>query len=179
MKWLQRIWKMSRFFFERMTQGQQGVKQSVSGKCMLKFCDSPRSKYKGPGSRLCEFHQGRIREYGGPGRTDRPWTFNKKDYCEICGMNPWEHPLVKQIQNPLVKDRTAQSLLIVDHIHTQRDGGCDSDENTQTLCQTCNEVKTVLAGDRVPQALYSEEQKYREVHDLLDPIYDTVFGKEE
>ena len=54
-----------------------------------------------------------------------------------------------------------------------------SDENTQTLCQTCNEVKTVLAGDRVPQALYKTEQQYREVHDLLDPIYDTVFGKEE
>ena len=170
---------MSRFFFERMEQGKQGIKQKVRGTCMLDFCTNPRTHFKGPGERLCEHHQGLMREYGGPGRTDRPWTFNKKNYCEMCGMNPWEHPLVKQIQNPLVKDRTAQSLLIVDHINTRRDGGCNSEGNTQTLCQTCNEIKTVLAGDRIPKALYNNEESYRKVHEVLDPIYETVFEKKE
>tara|TARA_B100001057_G_scaffold496022_1_gene596412 strand:- start:1069 stop:1575 length:507 start_codon:yes stop_codon:yes gene_type:complete len=168
---------MSKFFFEKFEQGYKGTKKSSSIMCCdLAWCDKPRTKYKGVGSRLCEEHQANMREYGGTGRTDRPWTFNKKHTCELCGFNPMEQPLVKRIKNELVKFRTAMSLLVVDHIKTQRDGGTDAPDNVQTLCVVCNEIKTVLHGDRVPRALYNDEADYQKVHKLLDPICEEVFS---
>ena len=109
---------MSKYFFERLEQGYAGRKQKTSGCCKLPWCDKPRSMYKGVGSTLCEEHQAKMREYGGPGRMDRKWTFNKKECCEMCGFDPNEQELVKKISNPLVKRRTALSLLIVDHIQS-------------------------------------------------------------
>ena len=173
---------MSKYFFERLEQGYAGIKSKgnesklKSTRCNLPWCNNPRTKYKGVGSTLCEEHQGKMREYGGPGRMDRKWTFNKKEYCEMCGMKPEEHAMVKKISNPLVKRRTALSLLIVDHINTQRDGGCDSPENVQTLCVTCNFVKTMLSGDTVPRKLYKTEEEYQKVQDLLKPIAEEVLS---
>lgn len=167
---------MSKYFFERLEVGYAGRKQKSNGCCKLDWCNKPRSQYKGVGSQLCEEHQSMMREYGGPARMDRKWTFNKKKCCEMCGMDPQEHALVKKIDNPLVKDRTALSLLIVDHIHTQRDGGTDAPDNCQTLCITCNYVKTMLSGDTVPRALYKNEEDYQAVHDLLEPIAEKVFS---
>lgn len=167
---------MSKFFFVKLDVGYAGRKKTVSGCCDLEWCNNPRTPFKGVGSRLCEEHQSVMREYGGTGRTDRPWTFNKKHCCEICDFDPMQHPLIEKIKNPLVKFRTAMSLLVVDHIHTQRDGGTDAPENCQTLCVSCNEIKTVLHGDRVPRALYNNEKDYQKIHDLLDPIAEEVFG---
>ena len=167
---------MSKYFFEKLEQGYAGRKQKSTGCCKLDWCNKPRSMYKGVGSQLCEEHQSIMREYGGTGRTDRPWTFNKKHTCELCDFDPMQQPLVQKIENELVKFRTAMSLLVVDHIHTQRDGGTDAPENCQTLCVVCNEIKTVLHGDRVPRALYNNEEDYQKVHDLLDPIAEKVFG---
>ena len=65
-------------------------------------------------------------------------------------------------------------FLIVDHINTQRDGGCDSPENVQTLCVTCNFVKTMLSGDTIPRKLYKNEEDYQKIQDLLKPIAEEV-----
>lgn len=168
---------MSKFFFERHEPGYAGVKKTVSTTCSLKWCNEPASKYKGYGSRLCEHHQRLMREYGGPGRTDRPWSFNKKRTCECCGFNPWEHENVKKITDPLIKDRVAWGMLIVDHINTQRDGGGDAPENCQTLCLDCNQIKTTLAGDSMPRARYKDEEKFIEIKERVLVQYRAVFGK--
>jgi hypothetical protein len=167
---------MSRHFFERLEQGYKGTKKTVSITCNLPYCNEPASKYKGVGSQLCEHHQGLLREYGGPGRMDRPWTFHKKKSCEFCGHDPWEHPLVKQIDNELVRDRVAWGMLIVDHIKTQRDGGCDTEKNVQTLCLDCNQVKSTLAADTMPKALYSDPKTFDKIKRKLRPIYKKLFG---
>ena len=70
---------MSKYFFERLVQKDLPKKKNkTSCKCLLPWCNEPVSSYRGPGSRFCETHQGLMREYGGPARTDRQYTFNKK-----------------------------------------------------------------------------------------------------
>jgi len=168
---------MSKHFFERVQQGYAGVKKTVSTTCSLAYCNETSSKYKGYGSRLCEHHQSLMREYGGPGRTDRPYTFHKNRHCECCGLDPWEHPMVKKIDDELVRDRVAWGMLIVDHLHTQRDGGCDSKHNVQTLCRMCDQIKTTLACDSMPKARYKDEAEYYAVIERLRPYYEKLFGK--
>ena len=68
---------MSKYFFDRLEVGYKGEKTVSTGVCNLSYCTNPRTTYKGIGERLCEKHQRLMREYGGPGRTDRPYTFNK------------------------------------------------------------------------------------------------------
>ena len=94
----------------------------------------------------------------------------------MCNFDPNKQELVKKISNPLVQRRTALSLLIVDHIKTQRDGGDDSPENVQTLCITCNFIKTMLSGDSIPKKLYKNFKEYQRVLDLLKPIAKEVLG---
>lgn len=168
---------MSKYFFERHEQGYAGIKKTVSTTCALEWCNEPASKYKGHGARLCEHHQSLMREYGGPGRTDRPWSFNKQRTCECCGHNPWEHESVLKISDPLVKDRVAWGMLIVDHINTQRDGGNDSPENCQTLCLDCNQIKSTLACDTMPKALYKDETVFDSIKDKLSVHCREVFGE--
>jgi hypothetical protein len=167
---------MSKHLFERLVQGYKGEKQSVSIKCKLEFCDNPATKYKGRGENLCEQHQAMLREYGGPARIDRPWTFQKKRYCEKCGHNPWDHPMVKSIDDELIRDRIAYGMLLVDHITAQRDGGQHHAENTQTLCFDCNHVKTTLAGDSLPKALYSDPAAVNKIKKKLSPYFQKLFG---
>jgi hypothetical protein len=64
----------------------------------------------------------------------------------------------------------------VDHIKTQRDGGDDSPENVQTLCITCNFIKTMISGDSVPRKLYKSIKDYQKVQNLLKPIAQEVLG---
>jgi 5-methylcytosine-specific restriction endonuclease McrA len=168
---------MSIHFTQRLKQGYSGTKTRINIKCRLSFCDEHASKYKGKGSYLCEHHQSLLREYGGPARTDRPWTFHKKKICESCGHDPWEHPMVKKISDELIRDRVAWGMLIVDHIHTQRDGGEHIKDNVQTLCLDCNLIKSTLAGDMVPKKLYKNEKQYNKVLQTLKPHYEKVFGK--
>lgn len=167
---------MSRHFFERLVQGYAGTKQSISINCRVPFCDNPASKYKGVGSFCCEEHQALLREYGGPARTDRPWTFNKKKTCDQCGHDPWKHPMVQKIDDELIRDRVAWGMLIVDHIHTQRDGGSDHPDNCQTLCLDCNQIKTTLACDSMPKALYANSTTYDQLVERLRPYYNKLFG---
>ena len=168
---------MSKHLFERYEIGFAGTKKTVTTKCTLPYCNEWSSDFKGPGSRLCEEHQSLLREYGGPARMDRPWTFNKTRYCELCGHNPWEHPKVKLIDNELIQDRVAWGMLFVDHIETQRDGGSHCDQNTQTLCLDCNMIKSTLAGDMVPKKLYKDEKEYYSVLERLKPYYNKVFNQ--
>jgi len=154
---------MSQYFFERSKLGDFGLKKSTRGCCSLEWCSNSRSIFKGPGERLCAPHQIMLREYGGPARLDRPWTFNKKTTCDFCGKNPWDHPMVKKIDDPLVRDRVANGMLIVDHIHTQRDGGNDHPDNCQTLCLDCNQIKSTLACDTMPKSLYKDEKEMQKL----------------
>ena len=167
---------MSKHFFERLDIGYKGKKQKTSGECNLSHCTNPRTIYKGVGSRLCEKHQRLMRENGGPGRVDRPWTFNKSKTCDSCGLDPWKHDMVKQIDDELIRDRTAWGMLIVDHIHTQRDGGSDCPTNTQTLCKNCDLIKSTLAGDMIPKKLYNNPQDYEDTINKLKPHYLKLFG---
>lgn len=168
---------MSKYFFEKLELGYCGTKKHSSGTCKLEWCDNPRSIYKGVGSRLCEQHQSMMREYGGPARMDRKYTFNKKSHCEVCGYNPFENPVINKIKNKLVRVRVAYTQLIVDHINPQKYGGSDAPENCQTLCKNCNDIKTMLSGDSAPRSLYNSEEDYQKVHALLRPIAKEVFGK--
>ena len=168
---------MSQHFFQRYIQGYAGIKTSITATCSLPYCNENSSKYKGRGSRLCEQHQSLLREYGGPARTDRPWTFHKKKQCDICNHNPWEHPKVKLIDDELIRDRVAWGMLFVDHIETQRDGGSHCDQNTQTLCLDCNMIKSTLAGDMIPKKLYKNKDDYYNVLTQLKPHYKKVFGE--
>lgn len=167
---------MSIHFTQRLTQGYAGTKTYITSNCSLFYCNHKASKFKGIGSRLCEHHQSLLREYGGPARMDRPYTFHKKRICDICSHNPWKHPMVKKIKDELIRDRVAWGMLIVDHIHTQRDGGKHTECNVQTLCLDCNLIKSTLAGDMVPKKLYKNEEDYNEVLNTLKPHYDKVFG---
>lgn len=167
---------MSRFLFERLTPGYLGKKKTTGIKCSLSYCNLEATKYKGAGERLCEHHQSLLREYGGPARMDRPWTFHKKRTCDCCGHDPWQHPKVQKIDNDLIRDRVAWGMLIVDHIETQRDGGSHQEGNVQTLCLDCNMIKSMLAGDMTPRNLYKDESQYKKVLRKLKPYYKKVFG---
>jgi len=166
---------MSKHFFERVEQGYAGVKKTVSSTCLLPWCNSLASKYNGVGKNLCEHHQLLMREYGGPGRLDRHWTFNKKRTCDCCGHNPWTDSLVMKIEDPLIRDRVAWGMLIVDHIETQRDGGTDHPDNCQTLCLDCNQIKSTLAGDTMPKKLYKTPGQFLELKNKLHIHYNAVF----
>jgi len=175
---------MSRYFFERLELGYKGVKgektqrhyENNNVQCSLKFCNKTKTKYKGIGSHLCEEHQHILREYGGPGRYDRPWTMNKKACCDYCGKDPWQHPKVKQIDDNLIRDRVAWGMLIVDHIVPQKYEGGDAPENCQTLCLDCNQIKTTLACDSMPRALYKDKSEYQLIKQRLKPWLDKLFG---
>lgn len=176
---------MSKHLFQRLEVGYKGTKSEKTMNaytteqcvCMLSWCDNKPSKFKGVGSRLCEYHQSLMREYGGPGRTDRPYTFNKQRYCEKCGFDPWkDDPLVGMIDDELVRDRLAWGTLIVDHMHTQRDGGNDFPENCQTLCVRCNQHKTTLACDSMPRSLYNNQYECDAIAQRLKPFYTKLFG---
>lgn len=169
---------MSKHFFQRLKQEEQPRKQTVSTCCSLDWCDKVSSPFKGPGSRLCEEHQLLMREFGGPARLDRPYTFNKKCKCDFCNFDPWQHPVVQRITNNLVQDRVAWGMLIVDHIVPQKYLGGNHPDNCQTLCLDCNQIKTTLACDSMPKALYKNTDEYYAVKAALKEYHDECFNEE-
>jgi len=118
-------------------------------KCELDGCDNPLTHYQGPGSQsLCREHQLRLREYGGPARRDRPWTFWKKDHCEDCGHTPHkDNPKIAELKEPVSKI-LGMMMLHVDHKTVRRKGG-NHPKNLVTLCQECHMLKTYLSGDHI------------------------------
>ena len=91
------------------------------------------------------------REYGGPGRIDRIYTFHKEDACQSCGYDPRKDPWFDNPplpwENEEHKLRAMRAMLVVDHIIRQADGGTDIRENTQTFCQNCNTKKSINSKD--------------------------------
>jgi hypothetical protein len=121
--------------------------------CQLSGCTNHRTLYKGPGqSKLCREHQLKLREYGGPGRLDRPWTFWKKDKCETCGHDPSKNPLIKH-EPKQVRKILGSMMLDVDHIDSTLGDRFDiqsemnNPKNLQTLCKECHSIKTLYEGD--------------------------------
>jgi 5-methylcytosine-specific restriction endonuclease McrA len=53
------------------------------------------------------------------------------------------------ISDPTVKLSAQRSCLIGDHKERKADGGSDTDDNIQTLCNTCNNIKTMMNGDTI------------------------------
>jgi 5-methylcytosine-specific restriction endonuclease McrA len=131
--------------------------------CIIDGCNHAISKHDGPGSgKLCREHQLQQREYGGPGRVDRPWTFSRDWTCTWCGYNPKEDPWFENppipFENEVHKNQVMRSTLIADHLVRKVDGGGHGKDNVQTLCQTCNSKKTALFKDFVKTSKEVEVQ---------------------
>lgn len=133
-------------------QSRQDNEQYQRLTCKIGHCQSLITPYRGPGSQtLCREHQLQLREYGGLGRMDRPWSFSKSWTCELCGYDPKSDPFYSSVEWDSEEHmyRAMRSTLVADHKHRQVDGGTDHPDNIQTLCQTCNAKKTILQKDYV------------------------------
>lgn len=128
-----------------------------------KVCGEPVSNFEGPGSDvLCRKHQLEQRDYGGPGRIDRPHTFHRSWICSCCGIDVSIevnrlHPGIKE-SNPDLFNRLLRNRVIGDHIVRRTDAramGWAEEQinhpiNLQTLCLNCNSDKTILNEDYKP-----------------------------
>jgi len=137
------------------------LKRDLGKAC--KVCGKPVSQFEGPGSdALCREHQILQREYGGPGRIDRPHTFHRSWICSCCGKDVQAevdrlHPTLKETQ-PDLFNRLCRNRVIGDHIVRRTDakamGWTDEQinhpDNLQTLCLDCNSDKTILNEDYKP-----------------------------
>lgn len=121
----------------------------ASKQCVLDGCIRPLTHFQGPGSlSLCREHQLYLRDYGGPGRLDRPYTFWKKDYCESCGRRPsLDNPKIVKLKEP-IRTSVGRMMLHVDH-QTIRKQGTDHPDNLVTLCVECHQLKTYSNADHI------------------------------
>lgn len=120
--------------------------------CTLDGCERPLTQKTGPGSdRLCREHQKMQREFNGPGRLDRPWTFFRKWICDDCGRDVCEEVRIRcphiEEDDPELFYRLCRNMMVADHIVRKADGGSDTEENIQSLCLNCNSFKTTLSED--------------------------------
>jgi hypothetical protein len=131
------------------TTGQ--LKKELGKVCKIDGCSNPLTQMKGPGSGvLCREHQIYQREYGEPGRIDRPHTFHRTWSCESCGYNPLEDPRLADIEDEMIKRTVGRVLMHGDHNKIRRaDGGDDSADNIKCLCYACHAKKTILERDHI------------------------------
>lgn len=118
--------------------------------CIVVGCNYPLTSKEGPGDKsLCREHQLYMREYGGPGRLDRPHTFHRsKEYiCIECGWEILKDFRLADIKSEMKKRQVARTLLHGDHKIRQADGGDDSAENIKSLCAVCHAKKTMQNED--------------------------------
>jgi 5-methylcytosine-specific restriction endonuclease McrA len=116
--------------------------------CTLEDCQNLLTEFKGPGQEvLCREHQVEQREYGGFGRIDRPHTFHRGFVCDECGQDARELPVIKAIQDEVVKMRAIRSIMHGDHKQLKSEGGSDAEKNIRLLCITCHNVKTQVEQD--------------------------------
>lgn len=119
--------------------------------CTVEGCNDPLTQKTGPGSdKLCRKHQKNLREFGGPGRLDRPHTHHRKWICVDCGKDVQaevrkKFPGVEE--DPALFSRLCRNRIVGDHIIRKADGGDDSEENIQSLCLDCNSDKTIMSED--------------------------------
>ena len=121
--------------------------------CKAPCCHKPITTYKGPGDKhYCREHQLQLKDYGGLGKQNRPWSFAREWTCSACGYNPKEDPWFENPPFPfddeVHKNRAMRSMLVGDHKDVRMaDGGGHGKDNVQTLCQNCNSKKTSLYKD--------------------------------
>jgi 5-methylcytosine-specific restriction endonuclease McrA len=116
--------------------------------CTLEDCQNLLTEFKGPGQEvLCREHQVEQREYGGFGRIDRPHTFHRGFVCDECGQDARELPVIKAIQDEVIKMRAIRSIMHADHKQLKSEGGSDAEKNIRLLCITCHNVKTQVEQD--------------------------------
>jgi len=128
------------------------LRTEVGNVCTVPGCKEHITQMRGPGSSvLCRNHQLYMREYGGMGRIDRPWTFHRKRFCIECGFNPYEDTKNKYFYlkdiNPDLWHRLCRGKLVGDHIIRPSEGGTDEEDNIQTLCRLCDSDKTTINED--------------------------------
>lgn len=131
------------------------LKEQITRKiiCSIDGCGEPLSMFTGPGgNQLCRKHQLQQREYGGPGRLDRPWTFHREGgICSHCGKNVIEEVNSKYPglvdRDPVLFNKLWRNRIIADHIIRKADGGDHSKKNIQPLCLDCEADKTILGED--------------------------------
>lgn len=132
--------------FKSSTERKQIFEEKRS--CTLEGCGNPLTDFKGPGQDvLCRKHQVEQREYGGFGRYDRPHTFHRGYICDECGQDARELPVIKAIQDEVVKMRAIRMIMHADHQQLKSEGGSDAEKNIRLLCITCHMVKTVVEED--------------------------------
>lgn len=134
---------------DRDTKYQTVSEMRATKKCVLDGCNQRLTHFQGPGSmQLCREHQLRLREYGGPGRLDRPWTFWKKDHCESCGRHPsQDNPVIAKMKEPM-RTAVGRMMLQVDHKKAQKIKN-NHPNNLMTLCSECHQLKSYQKGDHV------------------------------
>ena len=132
--------------FKSSTERKQIFEEKRS--CTLVDCQNLLTEFKGPGQDvLCRKHQVEQIEYGGFGRYDRPHTFHRGFVCDECGQDARELPVIKAIQDEVVKMRAIRSIMHGDHQHLKSEGGSDAEKNIRRLCIICHMVKTMVEQD--------------------------------
>jgi len=117
-------------------------------KCKLSDCDNDLTLFEGPGEDLyCREHQLELTEYGGMGKSDRPYTFYRGWVCEDCGYDPRVDPAFDDVEDPFHKLACMRATLEGDHLHLKSDGGEDSAQNIRTRCCRCHRIKTMKNKD--------------------------------
>lgn len=144
--------------------GKYAILKRKNSKCFLDGCSSNLTSFKGPGSnKLCRDHQLKLRQYGGHGRLDRPYTFWKKDHCEECGHSPMrDNTQLLKVPEPY-RNILGMMLLHVDHVKVggkdkyTNQNGVNHPDNLKTLCVECHMLKTYTLGDHWKEGFHSKK----------------------
>jgi hypothetical protein len=118
--------------------------------CKVPGCGQPLTSFQGPGCRIyCRDHQVGTVNYGGLGTPGAMHSHHRRWLCDWCGYDPREDPRFDRITNPAIKFSAQRACLIGDHKERKADGGLDTEDNIQTLCNVCNNIKTMMNGDTI------------------------------
>ena len=126
------------------------IKREINLVCAIPGCGQALTTFLGPGSdSVCREHQINLSVYGGLGYHGRDYTHHRKWNCDWCGWDPRTDPRFDRIEDLGTKLSAQRACLIGDHKERRADGGLDTEDNIQTLCNTCNNIKTMMNGDTI------------------------------
>ena len=115
----------------------------IKEKCRVTWCNNLRKKR----SQVCEMHSQYKNICRAAIRLDRPHLMYKvekwlkgKHQCERCGFDP-------TLSYPNLDLLGQSSMLDVDHILAEKEGGANHPDNVQTICKTCHRTKSMESGD--------------------------------
>jgi hypothetical protein len=118
--------------------------------CQMVGCNNTLTLFKGPCEKIyCREHQLAHNEYGGPGVSGKPHTFQRSpDFiCPSCGWEILKDPRLADITDEKVKRQVARYVFHGHHGIRKADGGDDSKENVKGLCVVCHGKETMLNRD--------------------------------